>query len=270
MVVGTAAFCVWLWCCVCAFGRCMKWWSDPPLLCTHGSSNSLYNPIRVWWVSSVLGEDGCWCRLERLEWLAQLMRLESKDVRWPRLRWQVLLQGICLQQQACRWCCSFKCQHLPGCQVMWPFWRPVHRQWWLDWQRCGCRRSFDWCCGIRWRPQSSASYSCSTFDQWLGNGTICATQVPCCHSWLRLWCWLIPWWPQRWGCLHWLQRFGNFLVCKCRQLVEELGRCRVKLGHVVVDIQLQNGCIGGLDVCNKISEGDCIESFCEVIEGGVV
>jgi hypothetical protein len=44
----------------------------------------------------------------------------------------------------------------------------------------------------------------------------------------------------------------------------------VKLGHVVVDIQLQNGCVGGLDVCNKIPEGDCVESFCGVIKGNVV
>jgi hypothetical protein len=44
----------------------------------------------------------------------------------------------------------------------------------------------------------------------------------------------------------------------------------VKLAHVVVDIQLQNGRVGGSDVCNKTPEEDCIESFCGVIEGGVV
>ncbi len=44
----------------------------------------------------------------------------------------------------------------------------------------------------------------------------------------------------------------------------------MKLGHVVVDIRLRNGCVGGLDVCNKIPEADCIESFCGVIKGGVV
>ncbi len=50
-----------------------------------------------------------------------------------------------------------------------------------------------------------------------------------------------------------------------------------KSGHVVIDIQLQNGHVGGLDVCNKIPEGEhvesfygVVESFYGVIEGGVV
>ncbi len=44
----------------------------------------------------------------------------------------------------------------------------------------------------------------------------------------------------------------------------------MKLGHVFIDIWLQNGCVGGSDVCNKVLEGDCVESFCGVIKGGVV
>jgi hypothetical protein len=44
----------------------------------------------------------------------------------------------------------------------------------------------------------------------------------------------------------------------------------VKLGHVVVDIRLRNGCIGGSDVCTKILEGDHVESFCGVIKGSIV
>ncbi len=44
----------------------------------------------------------------------------------------------------------------------------------------------------------------------------------------------------------------------------------MKSGHVVNDIQLQNGHVGGSDVCNKIPDGDCVESIYGVIEGGVV
>ncbi len=44
----------------------------------------------------------------------------------------------------------------------------------------------------------------------------------------------------------------------------------MKCGHVVVNIRLQNGHVGGLDVCNKVPEGDCIESFFGVIKCGIV
>ncbi len=44
----------------------------------------------------------------------------------------------------------------------------------------------------------------------------------------------------------------------------------MELGHVVVDIWLHNGWVGGLDVCNKVPERDLVESFCGVIKGGVV
>jgi hypothetical protein len=42
-----------------------------------------------------------------------------------------------------------------------------------------------------------------------------------------------------------------------------------QLGHVVVNIRLQNGLIGGLDVSDKIPLGDCVETFGGVIERGV-
>ncbi len=44
----------------------------------------------------------------------------------------------------------------------------------------------------------------------------------------------------------------------------------VELGHVVVDVRLQNGPIGGADVHNEITEGDPVEALGGAVEGGVV
>ncbi len=44
----------------------------------------------------------------------------------------------------------------------------------------------------------------------------------------------------------------------------------VELSHVIVDVWLQDGRVGGLDVCDKITQGDRVESFDWVIKCGIV